>query len=249
MSLLKVENVSSGYGAIEALHRISLSVHANQIVSVIGANGAGKSTLLRTISGLLPAREGNIIFDNKNIANTKPHKILKMGLVQVPEGRQLFGPFSVYENLLIGCHAQRKLLGKKGVEDRMDNIFSNFPIFSERKWQTSSTLSGGEQQMLAIARALMAQPKLLLLDEPSQGLAPLLVDQINDILQELNKEGLSIMLVEQNVSIAFSLAHYSYLLNMGTIAAENDPKHLENDRTVKEFYLGEIAANLDAGQQ
>lgn len=242
--MLELENVISGYGTIEVLHNVSLSVSEKQIVSIIGNNGAGKTTLLRTISGLIPTRKGKIIFENNNITEIEPHKIFNIGLVHVPEGRQLFGPLTTYENLLLGCNTQRKSLGKSGIKTRMEKVFTIFPILSQRISQVSSTLSGGEQQMLAIARALMAQPKLLLLDEPSQGLAPLIVKEIGDVLRELNKQGISIMLVEQNVSIALDISHYAYLLDMGVVAVEGITKELGNDPRVKEIYLGEIKTRM-----
>jgi branched-chain amino acid transport system ATP-binding protein len=240
MSLLELKNVFSGYGAIEVLKGVSLFVMSRQIVSIIGSNGAGKSTLLRTVSGLVRPRNGEIIFDNQIISQSMPHKIVSLGLVQVPEGRQIFGPLTVHENLLLGCYVQRKSLGEAGINIRMDKVFGIFPILSERKNQVAGTLSGGEQQMLAIGRALMAQPKLLLLDEPSQGLAPLIVEEIGDVLREINKEGLSVLLVEQNASIALSITHYGYLLNMGIIALEGKAQELVDDPRVKEVYLGEI---------
>jgi len=237
--LLELESVFSGYGAVEVLHGISLSASEKDIVSIIGPNGAGKSTLLRTISGLIPARNGKIIFENNNIINLRPHNVFKLGLVQVPEGRQLFGPLTVVENLLLGCYPQRKHLGKDGVKDRLEKVFGIFPILSQRKDQVAQTLSGGEQQMLAIGRALMALPRLLLLDEPSQGLAPLIVNEVVSVIQGLNIDGLTIILVEQNAHIALAIAHYVYLLSLGIIAVEGRTEELVNNPRVKEIYLGE----------
>jgi branched-chain amino acid transport system ATP-binding protein len=237
--LLEVNDVFSGYGAIEVLHGISISVGDKRIVSIIGGNGAGKSTLLNTISGLIRTRKGSIVFQGTDITTMRPHKISHLGLVQVPEGRQIFGPLSVYENLLLGCYAQRKSLGKEGIKADLDRVFGIYPILSKRKKQIAGTMSGGEQQMLAIGRALMARPKLLLLDEPSQGLAPMMVAELGSVLQGLNNEGLPIMLVEQNASIALALAHYAYVLSLGSVAEEGSTKELENNPKVKEIYLGE----------
>jgi branched-chain amino acid transport system ATP-binding protein len=236
--LLEVEEVFSGYGTIEVLRGVSLSVGDERIVSIIGGNGAGKSTLLHTISGLLPASRGKIVFNNRDITRMRPHIISSLGLVQVPEGRQIFGPLTVYENLLLGCYGQRKSLGKSGIKEGLDKIFKIYPILSRRKNQVAGTLSGGEQQMLAIGRALMSEPRLLLLDEPSQGLAPLVVKELGSILQDLNREGLPIMLVEQNASLALALARYAYVLSMGEVAAEGITEDLENNPKVKEIYLG-----------
>lgn len=239
--MLKIENVISGYGAIQVLWGMSMSLDDGDITAIIGANGAGKSTLLRTISGLVPARQGKIIFDNKDITRVPPHKIFSMGMAHIPEGRQLFSSFSVYENLLVGCYPKHRSLGKSGIKAQVDRVFDLFPILSERKDQVAGTLSGGEQQMLAIARALMSQPKLLLLDEPSQGLAPLVVQSISNILLELNKnEGLSILLVEQNTIVALNTARYIYVLERGTVALHGKTEEVKNDPKVKETYLGEV---------
>jgi len=239
--VLKIENVVSGYGSIQVLWGMSMSLEDGDITAIIGANGAGKSTLLRTISGLVPARKGKIIFDNHDITRVPPHKIFTMGMAHIPEGRQLFGSFTVYENLLLGCYPEHNSLGKSGLKARIDRVFNLFPILSERKDQAAGTLSGGEQQMLAIARALMSQPKLLLLDEPSQGLAPMVVQSISNTLQELNKrEGLSILLVEQNTVIALNTARYVYLLEKGAVALHGRTEEVKNDPKVKEIYLGEV---------
>lgn len=242
--MLELENVISGYGAIEVLHNVSVSVSNNQIVSIMGVNGAGKSTLLRTISGLVPIRKGKMIFEGNNITEAKPHNIFRIGLILVPEGRQLFGSLTAYENLFLGCYAQRKSLNKSAITARMEKVFATFPVLCKRMNQVASTLSGGEQQMLAIGRALMGQPKLLLLDEPSQGLAPLVVKEIGDVIRELNVEGISVLLVEQNISIALDIANYAYLLNMGVVASEGTTKDLANEPKLKEIYLGEIKTKM-----
>lgn len=237
--MLRVRMVTSGYGSIEVLHGVSLTVGENRIVSILGANGAGKSTLLKTISGLLPVNKGVIEFDGVDINRMKPHQIYKLGLVQVPEGRQIMGPLTIYENLILGCYSQRQTLKKTEIQKRLDEVYELFPILADRKAQSAGTLSGGEQQMVAIARALMASPKLLMLDEPSQGLAPLIVKEVGSILSHLNQEGLPIVLVEQNTSLALATADYAYVLNMGEIAAEGDTEDLVDNPKVKEIYLGE----------
>jgi len=237
--VLNVTNVSSGYGSMEILHNISLSVNSGDIVGIIGSNGAGKSTLLRTVSGLIPARRGEVFFNNHNITTTSPHKIFGLGLVHVPEGRGLFSPLTVYENLILGCYPEHNSLGKDGIQTRLDRVFNLFPKLSERKKQTAGSLSGGEQQMLAIGRALMAEPVLMMLDEPSQGLAPILVEQIGKILQELNKGGVSVMLVEQSMVFALSIAHHAYVLDLGSIALKGNSEELLKDEKVRQIYLGE----------
>jgi branched-chain amino acid transport system ATP-binding protein len=237
--VLKTQNIFSGYGPIEILHGVSISANKGEIVSIIGSNGAGKSSLLRTISGLLPARKGEIIFNNMDITKIPPHKIFKMGLVHVLEGRGIFGPLTVYENLILGCYPNHSSLGKDGLQARLDRVFNLFPVLAERNKQFAGRLSGGEQQMLAIGRALMAEPMLILLDEPSQGLAPLLVNQIGDILKQLNKEGTSIVLVEQSMVFAMAVAQYGFVLELGSIALEGKSEELLEDEKVKQIYLGE----------
>jgi branched-chain amino acid transport system ATP-binding protein len=239
--VLQVKNVFSGYGAMEILRNISLSVSTGDIISIVGSNGAGKSTLLRTITGLLPARKGEIIFKKQNITTTPPHKIFNMGLVHVPEGRGLFSPLTVYENLILGCYPNHGSLGEDGLRARLDKVFNLFPKLAERNKQTAGSLSGGEQQMLAIGRALMAEPVLMLLDEPSQGLAPILVGQIGKVLQELNKAGASIMLVEQSMVFALPIAHYAYVLELGSVAMEGKSEELLKDEKVRQIYLGEAS--------
>lgn len=239
--ILNVKNVLSGYGSMEILHNISLSVNSGDIVGIIGSNGAGKSTLLRTISGLIPPRKGEIFFNKHNITTTSPNKIFNLGLVHVPEGRGLFSPLTVYENLILGCYPEHKSLGKNGIQNRLDKVFNLFPQLSERKKQAAGSLSGGEQQMLAIGRALMCEPALMMLDEPSQGLAPILVNLIGKVLKDLNKEGVTAMLVEQSMVFALSIAHYAYVLELGSIALEGKSEKLLKDEKVRQIYLGETS--------
>lgn len=237
--MLQLEAVSAGYGAVEVLHNISLKVDAGEIVSMIGANGGGKSTLMKTISGLIPARGGKIIFEENDVTRTPPHKIVAMGLVQVPEGRHVFAPLSVYENLLLGTYSKYRQLNRQKKAELLDFVFNLFPILAQRKTQTAGTLSGGEQQMLSIGRALMAQPKLLLLDEPSLGLAPTIVEAIFEVLQQLNRQGVTIFMVEQNALIALTVAHRAYVLSTGRVVLQGKAEELLHDATVKEVYLGE----------
>lgn len=236
--ILNVKNVVSGYGSMSILHGISLTVNAGNIVGLIGSNGAGKSTFLRTISGLIPPTEGEIYFKDQNITKLPAHKIFKMGMAHVPENRGLFGPLSVYENLMLGCYPDIARLGKNGLSERMDKVFEIFPRLAERRTQASGSMSGGEQQMLAIGRALMSEPAMILLDEPSQGLAPLLVEAIGRNVVELNKMGVTVILVEQGMDFAFSICHYTYVFELGRIALEGKPADLMNDEQVKNIYLG-----------
>jgi len=237
--MLELRAVSAGYGAMEILHSISLAVNQGTIVSIIGSNGAGKSTLLRTITGLIPVRKGDVIFRDRNSTAMSSHRIFGMGLVHVPEGRGLFSPLSVYENLILGCYPEHKVLGKEGIRTRLERVFRLFPVLAERQKQTAGSLSGGQQQMLAIGRALMSEPRMMLLDEPSQGLAPLLVEQIGTILQELNRASVSIVLVEQSMIFALSVAHYAYVLELGTVVLEGTAEHLSKDEKIRRIYLGE----------
>ncbi len=237
--MLRLEKISSGYGPVGVLHDISLVVNVEEIVGIIGANGVGKSTLMRTISGLLPCREGKIVFEDHDITRFPPDRVAGLGIVQVPEGRRIFTPLTVYENLLIGTYGRRQQLGK-GERGRLFSfVFDLFPILYERKKQIAGTLSGGEQQMLAIGRALMAQPKLLLLDEPSLGLAPMVVSNISHVLQDLNRQALTILLVEQNALLALTLAKRAYVLDNGCIAIQGQACDLLRNDQVRRIYLGE----------
>ena len=238
--MLEIENLSSGYGSIGVLHGICLKVEAKEIVSIIGANGAGKSTLLRTISSLIRSTGGRIAFEEQDISHLSADKVTKLGLIQVPEGRQLFAPLTVYENLYIGSFATYGRLDKSERAQLYDYVFELFPILANRRKQTAGTLSGGEQQMLAVGRALMGQPKLLLLDEPSLGLAPKIVETIATVLQGLNKKGLSILLVEQNASLALTIATSGYVLDLGRIILQGAASELLQNEKVKEIYLGGV---------
>lgn len=233
--MLKVDKIDVYYGAIHALKGVSLNVEQGEIVTLIGANGAGKSTTLRSISGLLTPKVGQILFDDKNITGNAAHKIMAMGLSQVPEGRRVFANMSVLENLELGAYLRSD---KEGIGADMQSVFDKFPRLAERKDQLSGTLSGGEQQMLAMGRALMSRPRLLLLDEPSMGLAPLLVKEIFRIIQEINAGGTTVLLVEQNAHMALSIAHRAYVLETGRITLEGDAAELANSEAVKKAYLG-----------
>ncbi len=235
MALLSVENLHVSYGAIRALHGISFHVEKGEIVTLIGANGAGKSTTLRTISGLLLADRGKIIYDGTDITNVSADQIVRMGIVQVPEGRKIFAPLTVRENLEMGAFTRQD---KREIEESMEFVFSIFPRLRERAEQMGGTLSGGEQQMLAVGRALMAKPRLLLMDEPSMGLAPILVEEIFNVIQRINQEGVTILLVEQNAHMALSVAHRGYVLETGTIQLEGSAEELRANPRVREAYLG-----------
>lgn len=235
MSLLVLEKVHAGYGAIEALKGISISVDAGEIVTLIGANGAGKTTTLMTICGVLRAREGSIRFLGKELRGVPPHEIVRLGIAQSPEGRKIFPRLSVLENLEMGAFTRRDV---DGVQKDIQRVFALFPILAERRMQHGGTLSGGEQQMLSVGRALMARPKLLVLDEPSLGLAPLIVKKIFEVIAELNREGVTILLVEQNARMALKLANRGYVLETGEIAMNASAETLLNDARVASAYLG-----------
>jgi branched-chain amino acid transport system ATP-binding protein len=234
--ILKLDNIHTYYGTIHALKGISLDVREGEIVTLIGANGAGKSTTLRSINGLNHPREGTIQFQGKDITNEAPHDIVKMGISQSPEGRRVFSRMSVLENLEMGAY-QRK--DKVGIREDRDRVYDLFPRLQERRTQKAGTLSGGEQQMLAMGRALMARPKLLLLDEPSMGLAPIFVDKIFEIIMEINGQGTPILLVEQNALMALDAASRGYVLETGQVALADDAKALRNNEQVRKTYLGE----------
>jgi branched-chain amino acid transport system ATP-binding protein len=235
MALLTIENLSVHYGAIQALHGVSFVVEPGEIVTLIGANGAGKSTTLRAVSGLVKPSGGTITFDGKNLAGLAPHKILRLGLAQVPEGRGIFLNLTVDENLDLGAFARTN---RKDVEADRERVFAWFPRLKERLDQRGGTLSGGEQQMLAIGRALLARPRLLLLDEPSLGLAPQLVQTIFKIIREINASGTTIFLVEQNAHMALRVAHRAYVLEVGSVVMQGDAKQLAASDEVKKAYLG-----------
>jgi branched-chain amino acid transport system ATP-binding protein len=231
-----VENLEAGYGAINVLHRLSLHVDPGEIVTIIGANGAGKSTTLNTICGVVKARAGKITFDGRDLTGVPAHNIVRRGLAQSPEGRKIFPRLTVLENLEMGAFTRRD---RAGIQEDIQKAYRMFPILEKRKTQPGGLLSGGEQQMLAIARALMSRPKLLLLDEPSLGLAPQIVVQIFDIVKELNKSGVSVLLVEQNARMALKVAHRGYVLETGRITFTDKADVLLHDPRIREAYLGE----------
>ena len=234
MEILKVENMNVYYGAIHAIKGISFHVDQGEVVTLIGANGAGKSTTLQTVSGLLRSRTGSIQFCGENISNVPSHKIVEKGLAQVPEGRRIFLQMSVEENLEMGAYTQ----SAAGVDADLEKVYAQFPRLKERRRQIAGTLSGGEQQMLAIGRALMSHPKLLMLDEPSMGLAPILVEQIFDIIRKLHEEGTTILLVEQNAQMALSVADRAYVMETGKITLSGTGAELAASDEVKKAYLG-----------
>ena len=232
--MLKVENINVYYGAIHAIQGISFEVHQGEIVTLIGANGAGKSTTLKTVSGQLRTRTGSITFMNENISRLDPYKIARKGLVQVPEGRKIFQKLSVEENLFIGGYTRERA----EIEATMNDVYQRFPRLKERRRQVAGTLSGGEQQMLAIGRALMSKPRLIMLDEPSMGLAPLLVSQIFSIIRELKDTGVTILLVEQNARMALRIADRAYVLETGRVKLSDSADALLNNDEVQKDYLG-----------
>ena len=233
--MLTINNINVNYGSIRAIKDVSFQVYQGEIVTLIGANGAGKTTILHTISGLLRAQSGEIIFKDQTVSSTEPHQLLKMGMAHVPEGRRVFSQMSVLENLELGAYTRKN---KKEIEENISKVFERFPRLKERKKQLAGTLSGGEQQMLAIGRALMSKPKLLLLDEPSMGLAPILVKEIFNIIQEINQTGTTILLVEQNAHMALSIAHRAYVLETGKIVMEGKAESLLGNEQVRKAYLG-----------
>ena len=233
--LLKVDNIHVYYGAIHAIKGISLEVNQGEIVTLIGANSAGKSTTLRTISGLLKPREGTISFEGESIGGVPAHEIVKRGISQVPEGRRIFADMTVMENLDLGAFTRSD---KDGIKADLKAVFERFPRLEERKEQLAGTLSGGEQQMLAMGRALMSRPRLLLLDEPSMGLAPLLIREIFSIIVDINKAGTTVLLVEQNANMALSIAHRAYVLETGRITLSGDARELAASEEVRKAYLG-----------
>jgi branched-chain amino acid transport system ATP-binding protein len=236
MAMLEVNDVHTYYGNIHALKGISLQVEEGEIVTMIGANGAGKSTTLNTVCGLLRPRSGSIQFDGQEIHAMPAHDIVGLGLSQAPEGRRIFGRLTVQENLEMGAFLRED---SAGIRQDMERVFSLFPRLEERRKQRGGTLSGGEQQMLAIGRALMAHPRLLLLDEPSMGLAPILVEDIFRTVEEINQDGTTVLLVEQNAAMAFSVAHRGYVMETGTIALQGSAEELRENPQVKAVYMGE----------
>ncbi len=234
--MLKIENLEVSYGMIKAIKGISFEVSQGEIIALIGANGAGKTTILHTVTGLVPAKAGKIMFDGHDLLKTPAHKIVGMGIAHVPEGRRIFGELTVYENLIMGAFTRKD---KNEIKETLEMVYTRFPRLKERKNQIAGTLSGGEQQMLAMGRALMSKPKIVLLDEPSMGLSPLYVSEIFDIIQEINKSGTTVLLVEQNAKKALAIANRAYVLETGNIVLDGDAKELMNNESIKKAYLGE----------
>jgi branched-chain amino acid transport system ATP-binding protein len=237
MAILELADVHTYYGAIHALRGISISVEEGEIVTLIGSNGAGKSTTLRTISGMLRPREGSVTLEGKRIDHLRPHQIVELGVCQAPEGRRVFARMSVQENLEMGAFSRRD--GAVKIAADAERVYGLFPRLRERMSQKAGTLSGGEQQMLAIGRALMAAPRVLLLDEPSMGLAPILVEQIFDIIKTINSQGTTVLLVEQNALMALAIANRGYILQTGEIVLSEDAASLRQNEAVRKAYLGE----------
>lgn len=235
MAMLEIRDLEVNYGAINAIKKISFDVNQGEVIALIGANGAGKTTTLHTITGLLKAKSGSVMFEGKDILKMAPHKIVEMGMAHVPEGRRIFQQLSVYKNLTLGAFTRKD---KKEVEETLNMVYQKFPRLEERKKQIAGTLSGGEQQMLAIGRALMGQPKLLLLDEPSLGLAPLLVKSIFETIRAINQSGVTILIVEQNARAALKLATRGYVLELGRVVMEDTAAHLLANPSIQEAYLG-----------
>jgi ABC-type branched-chain amino acid transport systems, ATPase component len=236
MAMLEVSNLEVYYGVIKALKNISFKVEQGEIVALIGANGAGKTTTLHTVTGLIQAKAGSIIFEDKDITKVPAHKIVSLGMAHVPEGRRVFANLSVYENLKLGAYTRTD---KNEIEANLQMVYTRFPRLSERKSQLAGTLSGGEQQMLAMGRAIMSQPKIILMDEPSMGLSPLYVSEIFDIIREISKSGTTVLLVEQNAKKALSIADKAYVLETGNVVLSGEASKLMNDESVKKAYLGE----------
>ncbi len=236
MAMLTVENLNVYYGMIHALKNVSFHVEEGEIVALIGANGAGKTTTLQTVSGMLQAKSGSVHFENQDITKMPSHRIVQLGISHVPEGRRMFANLTVYENLRMGAYTRKD---KKEIEESLARVYERFPRLKERTRQLAGTLSGGEQQMLAMGRALMSNPRLLLLDEPSMGLSPLLVSEIFDIIESISKQGVTILLVEQNAKKALSIADRGYVLETGNIVMEDSAQALLNNEAIKKAYLGE----------
>ena len=236
MAMLEVKDLQVYYGVIQALKGISFHVNQGEVIALIGANGAGKTTTLQTLTGILSPKSGSIVFEGKDLTRTPAHKIVEMGMAHVPEGRRVFADMSVYENLLLGAYTRKD---KAEIAESLAGVYKRFPRLEERKGQRAGTLSGGEQQMLAMGRALMSKPRIILMDEPSMGLSPLYVNEIFDIIQKINADGVTVLLVEQNAKKALSIANRAYVLETGKIALSGDAKKLMNDDSVKKAYLSE----------
>ena len=236
MAMLEIKDIEVYYGMIQAIKGISFEVNEGEVIALIGANGAGKTTTLHTITGLLSPKKGSVIFEGKDITKVPAHKIVSLGIAHVPEGRRVFAELTVYENLKMDAYTRKD---KDEIEKTLEMVYKRFPRLEERKNQLAGTLSGGEQQMLAMGRALMSHPKIIVMDEPSMGLSPILVNEIFDIIQEVSKGGTTVLLVEQNAKKALSIADRAYVLETGRIVLEGDAKVLMNDDSIKKAYLGE----------
>ena len=236
MAMLEIKDLEVYYGVIQAIKGISFEVNKGEVIALIGANGAGKTTILHTITGLLSPKKGSVIYEGTDITKIPAHKIVSLGMAHVPEGRRVFANLSVYENLKMGAYTRKD---KNEVEETLEKVYERFPRLKERKNQMAGTLSGGEQQMLAMGRALMSKPKIILMDEPSMGLSPILVNEIFDIIQEVSKSGTTVLLVEQNAKKALSIADRAYVLETGKIVLDGKAEDLLNDDSIKKAYLGE----------
>ena len=236
MAMLEVKDLQGYYGMIHAIKGVSFHVNEGEIIALIGANGAGKTTILHTITGLLAPKGGQVVFEGKNITKTPAHKIVELGMAHVPEGRRVFAQLSVYQNLKMGAYTRSD---KNEIEESLEMVYKRFPRLEERKNQMAGTLSGGEQQMLAMGRALMSKPRIILMDEPSMGLSPILVNEIFDIIQSVSASGTTVLLVEQNAKKALAIADRAYVLETGKISLDGNAKDLLNDDSIKKAYLGE----------
>ena len=236
MAMLEVKDLQVYYGMIQAIKGISFEVNQGEVIALIGANGAGKTTILHTVTGLIAPKKGSILFEGQDITKIPAHKIVSMGMAHVPEGRRVFAQLSVYDNLKMGAYTRKD---KTEIEESLEMVYKRLPRLEERRNQMAGTLSGGEQQMLAMGRALMSKPKIILMDEPSMGLSPIFVNEIFDIIQEVSASGTTVLLVEQNAKKALSIADRAYVLETGNIALEGDAKVLMNDDSIKKAYLGE----------
>jgi branched-chain amino acid transport system ATP-binding protein len=235
MAMLEIHNIEAAYGAVQALRGVSLQVEPGKIVALLGANGAGKTTVLKTISGIVEPRQGSVRLEGRDLAGIEPDRLVSLGLSHVPEGREIFRMRTVHENLVLGAYLRKD---SAGIKADMERIFGYFPILRERQQQRAGLLSGGQQQMLAIGRALMARPRVMLMDEPSLGLSPLLVKEIFTIIRRLRDEGMTILLVEQNASVALDVADRGYIMEVGRVVMEDSAAALRENPTIREFYLG-----------
>ena len=236
MSMLKIEDLHVSYGMIQAIKGVSFEVNEGEVISLIGANGAGKTTILHTITGLLKPKSGSVLFEGKELTTTPAHVIVKLGMAHVPEGRRVFADLTVYENLMMGAYTRKD---KREIAETLEMVYNRFPRLEERKKQTAGTLSGGEQQMLVMGRALMSKPRIILMDAPSMGLSPLFVNEVFDIIRKISASGTTVLLVEQNARKALSIADRAYVLETGKIALTGKSSDLINDDKIKQAYLGE----------